>query len=448
MDIAISFCCLCLLFLSGKFLWSNIKFLRNFYIPTAILAGVLGLVILQTTGKWIPDACTMGWSKLPGFLINIVFATLFLGVSIPKMPVIWKESGPQLVYGQIVAWGQYVVGLGAAVFLLKPLFDTPGYYGTIIPVAFEGGHGTAAGLRDTFNNIGWADGAEYAMAAATIGVVTALFVGMILINWAVRTGVVPKLKNSEIPDDASKRVAIGYQTVNAASIDTLTWHIVVIGGAILVGVIIKQLFTWLVSVAGLTSLQSLANAFPLFPLCMIGGVLVQKLFSTAGKEHLIDRTLMISLSGAALDFLIVSAIAMIKLNLIMDGIVPFGIIVIAAVAWNVFCVLFLAKRLLPDAWFERAIVEMGQSMGVTATGLLLLRTVDPDHETPAYYAFGYKQLLHEPFMGGGLWTSIAIPFAVTYSAVAVLGVSVAAMVFWVIMWFILFKKKFNNAPQP
>ena len=80
---------------------------------------------------------------------------------------------------------------------------------------------------------------------------------------------------------------------------------------------------------------------------------------------------------------------------------------------------FIEARDLPDAWFQRAIVEMGQSMGVTATGLLLLRTVDPDHETPAYYAFGYKQLLHEPFMGGGVWTSIAIPFAISHSASAV-----------------------------
>jgi len=32
-----------------------------------------------------------------------------------------------------------------------------------------------------------------------------------------------------------------------------------------------------------------------------------------------------------------------------------------------------------DAWFERSIVEMGQSLGITATGLLLLRFVDPDY---------------------------------------------------------------------
>ena len=51
----------------------------------------------------------------------------------------------------------------------------------------------------------------------------------------------------------------------------------------------------------------------------------------------------------------------------------------------------------------------GTRFGVTATGLLLLRVVDPDYETEAAEAFAAKQLLHEPFMGGGLWTGAAIP---------------------------------------
>jgi ESS family glutamate:Na+ symporter len=91
--------------------------------------------------------------------------------------------------------------------------------------------------------------------------------------------------------------------------------------------------------------------------------------------------------------------------------------------------------MLPDAWFERAIAEMGQSMGVTATGLLLLRVVDPEYETPAADAFASKQLLHEPFMGGGLWTAAAIPLLATVGAMPVLLIACGAVVFWVVMVF-------------
>ena len=93
----------------------------------------------------------------------------------------------------------------------------------------------------------------------------------------------------------------------------------------------------------------------------------------------------------------------------------------------------LARRLLPDAWFERPIAEMGQSMGVTATGLVLLRSVDPDNKTPALDAFGAKQLLHEPFMGGGLWTSAAIPLLALYGPWPIFRIACGAVATWLIV---------------
>ena len=49
--------------------------------------------------------------NLAGFLINIVFSSLFLGTQIPNVSVIWRQAGPQLMYGMVVAWGQWIVAL-------------------------------------------------------------------------------------------------------------------------------------------------------------------------------------------------------------------------------------------------------------------------------------------------------------------------------------------------
>lgn len=49
--------------------------------------------------------------NLAGFLINIVFSSLFLGTQIPNVKVIWTQAGPQLMYGMIIAWGQWIVAL-------------------------------------------------------------------------------------------------------------------------------------------------------------------------------------------------------------------------------------------------------------------------------------------------------------------------------------------------
>jgi len=72
--------------------------------------------------------------------------------------------------------------------------------------------------------------------------------------------------------------------------------------------------------------------------------------------------------------------------------------------------------------------------------LLLLRAVDPENETAAPSAFGDKQLLHEPIMGGGFWTSIAVPLVILQGGLLVFGISPVVIAFWiVVLWFL--KKK-------
>lgn len=67
-----------------------------------------------------------------------------------------------------------------------------------------------------------------------------------------------------------------------------------------------------------------------------------------------------------------------------------------------FCFCFVSR-------FERAIADFGMNTGVIATGLILLRMVDPECRTPVPADFAFKQLLHSPFMGGGIWTCLALP---------------------------------------
>ncbi|MBL7115931.1 MAG: sodium:glutamate symporter [Kiritimatiellae bacterium] len=456
MDPILSFCTLSILLITGKFLRVKVRLLNKLYLPSSVIAGVLGLIVVQLLGLvqlHYPDfvagtTITLGWKALPGILINVVFAALFLGVAIPPLRKIWKHAGPQLAYGQIVAWGQYVVGLGLVLLILSPLFGIPELFGVIVPVGFEGGHGTAGGLGPTFAEIGWAEGEDYALASATAGIISAIIVGMALVNWAARRGILQVVRRPEtlsLEETAGiypteRRPEAGRQTVSADSIDSLAFHLALIGVAILIGFGIRTLLAWIESyIPGLQNHPVFAS-FPLFPLCMIGGLVVQLTVTRFSRTVPIDHGLMQRLGGTALDFLVVAAISMIRLDVIRQGILPFAMIVTGGILWNVFCVMWLARRLLPDCWFERAIAEMGQSMGVTATGLLLLRAVDPNGETSAPSAFGYKQLLHEPFMGGGLWTSMAVMLVWRLGAWPVLGISITAIIIWLTVWYTLLRK--------
>jgi ESS family glutamate:Na+ symporter len=448
MNVIQSFSLLCLLLALGKFIRVKSRLMQRLYLPSSVIAGLMGLILLQTVGQEAMGGWIAGWSKLPGLLINVVFASLFLGVTIPPLSRIWKEAGPQLAYGQIVAWGQYVVGLGMVLVILGPWMKTSPLFGVIVPVGFEGGHGTAGGLGESFKQMGWEAGLDFGLAAATAGMISAIIVGMALVNWAVRTGVLKRHKNIEdfkesdltgvyLPED---RPSAGALTVSPDSIDALTLHLAVIGIAILIGYGLKLGLVWVEAHLPGIGEHEIMRAFPLFPLCMIGGLLVQLSMDRCAKISVVDHHLMQRVGGVALDFLVVAAIATIRIEVIAKGWLPFVLIILAGIAWNVFCVMWLAKRLLPDAWFERAIAEMGQSMGVTATGLLLLRVADPERKTPAASAFGYKQLLHEPFMGGGLWTSTAVLLVWKQGAPLVFAISVGAILIWLVVWKLFMKR--------
>ena len=453
-----SFVILCVLLGIGHVLRSRIKLLQRLYLPSCVIGGLVGLLVIQilsaasgncmvcrSVSGWL-DNITEPWRKIPSLLINIVFACLFLGVKLPTFSDLWKRSGPQVVYGQIVAWGQYVVGLGLWVLVLGWMFkDLPGMFAGILPVGFEGGHGTAAGMGPVFAEHGWPEGQDLAMTSATCGIMSAIVVGMILVNWAVRKGYAVKHKQlaEQVEDDSiavipvDQRPIAGRLTVNSDVIEAFSLHLVAVGLAVGIGMLIKEGLILIQAQSTYLTSNKLLSSFPLFPLCMIGGLVIQFLEEKYDKHKLIDLGLIRRIQNSSLDFLVIAAIAMISINVVKTAWLPLLILVAAGIAWNVFCVMVLARRILPDAWFERAIAEMGQSMGVTATGLLLLRVVDPDYETPAADAFACKQIVHEPFMGGGLWTSTAIPLIAIYGPARVLIIAVAAISIWLVTGWIM-----------
>ena len=439
MNAVIIFVILSVLLVAGKILRVQVPLLQKLYLPSSIVGGLLGLALLSAFGNRLPDGVVDEMRSMPGFLINVIFATLFLGGGIPKVKNLAASVLPQLTLAQIVVWGQYVVGVGLAGFLLAPTFKVPEAFGNLLELGFEGGHGTVGGMAEAFRAHGWQDGIALGYTVATIGMICGIALGMCLVNWAYARGYIktvrPFSKRSAAerrgihPKDA--RPSAGRQTVLADSVDSLAWHIAIVGLAVLIGFGILQGCKAAEIALFPAAKTRLFLGFPMFPLCMVGGALLQAAAKAVGIDLLVDRDQMMRISGAALDYLALAAVATIQLSVVVANWMPLTIMTVAGLIWTVAAVLYFSPRLFKEAWFERGIAEFGQATGVTATGLLLLRTVDPDSKTIAAASFAGKQLLHEPAMN--LWVALAFALVFTVGWLPVFLVCLAMLVVWTVV---------------
>lgn len=449
MTAIIVFCILSLLLVCGKILRTLIPLFQKLYLPSSVIGGLLGLILFTVLGDKIPSEWSNAIKKIPGFMINVIFASLFLGAVTPKLKTVFKTSFPQICMGQLLAWGQYTIGLGLAGLVFLPFFNINATFGNLLEIGFQGGHGTVGGVAETFRNFNWEDGIALGYTVATFGMISGILIGMVLVNWALKKGHVKAIRTF---DDRSymerigvyseeNRPSAGLQTVFCDSIDSLAFHISLIGIAILIGFGMLKGMQYLEFMIAPKANIRFLKGFPLFPLCMIGGVFLQMFLNKIKIGELVNKDQMQRLSGASLDFLVVAAVATIQLKVVADNFIPLLILCICGLAFCVVMVLFVAPKLLKKDWFEKGIAEFGQATGVTATGLMLLRTVDPENKTEAASSFGYKQLIHEPFMGGGLWTALALSLVFTVGWQPIFILSAVMFAVWgVIAAIIMFKR--------
>lgn len=405
-----SLCILGIFLLLGKLLRVKVKLFQNIFLPSSIIGGFLALIAGPYILDLIPAWVHITWTQIPGLLISVVFATLFLGVKIPGIKTMWSLGGSQFCFGMVAGMGQYFVALIITALVLVPLFDVPPIFASILEIGFAGGHGTAAGMMQVFDQLGFPAGAPLAQMSATVGIVVAVVGGIFYINIAIRKGYCANLDIKQgIPDykkvgllPKDKQTPIGNATVASESIEPYAFHFAIVSLAIVIG--------WgLLTV--IRKLHPVLSGFPLFPLAMVGGMIVQIVARPVKVDKYFDRGTFESILGFALDVLVVAAVAAIRLDLFIQNVMPFSILMIVGIAWLFFALIYLAPRMFPYNWLERGITEYGMQSGVTAMGLLLLRLVDPHYKTDTAQAFGFKQMLYEPFLGGGFITATA-PFLI------------------------------------
>lgn len=419
--------------------------LARLYLPASVIAGFF----LLLAGPQVLGAITGGWSlipaealdvmaRLPGLMINIVFAAIMIGKSLPKVRQIWTESAPHVILGSVFSFGQFALGALAVVFILTPFFGLPDVAGSILELSFAGGHGTIAGMGALLEEAGAPEMIDIGLGLATISMITGVVGGSLIVNYGIRNPRIHVMRTDAPAGDGPASL----QQVRPNEGDSAPVGDVGLGsisrsfGAIMIaitlGIVILNLLRWIAGALG----SDVFDNFPLFPFTVIGGFLVQLVLTLTKHEHLVERRTVNDIAGLALDILIAAAIGTLSLAALGSNIPSLVILTAIALAWSVIGMLWLGPRIHPVDWFEHSIADYGQSQGNVATGFVLADMVDPDRRTGSARAYGYKQLTYEPFLGGGVITAFSVPIIMQIGSLW-FGLASLAITVLLILWGVL-----------
>ena len=407
--LALAMACLSLILAVGRAIGTRLQ-LRLWGVPEALVAGLLGL-LMAPAGLWplLPPAVMDLWADLPLVLLTLVFGSLMLGKPLPQLEGLWRPVSGQVSLALVLAFGQYVVGGLAVLLVLQPWLGVSPVMACLIEVAYEGGHGSAAAMGPSYAALGFPGGQALGLAMATVGLLSSTLVGGLVVVLARSRGWLL----ADAPGSAAS------ESASAASGDSggaLAWaaawavNLALVGLAVLTGVGLLAGLRWLTSGLG-DGVASVVTALPVFPLAIVGSLLVRLALERSGKAHWASSAVQGQVGTLSADLLITAATAGLDLALLKADWLPLTVLALGGLVWNLAVTLLLAPRLLPADWFERAVIEFGQATGVAASGLLLLRMADPDDRSDALPAFSIKQLMLQPFLAGGVVTVVA-PLAV------------------------------------
>ena len=362
------------LILLSKYIRTTVTLVQRLYIPAALLAGLLGLLISQNGLGLVSfsDAA----SSYGGVFIAVIFAAIGLSTEFPRLNVLINRTGKLWTYNQTVTICQWIVALVAGMYILNLITpDISPAFGIVMPAGFMGGHGTAAAVGNSLMELGWDDALTLALTSATFGIFASVLGGLAIINIGSYLGLiksVTKFKDMEIHFrkgliPKADRPSIGSETVSSSSLNVFSLHVALIGVVMLIAYKTSEF---------ISSFNQFVS-IPVFACAFLIGCLVRILMKRTGAIHHFEDKLLSFSAGAATDYLVVFGIASIKITVLITYAVPFIMLMLIGMLVCLFLMFYVAPRILGDHWFEKGVFSWGWMTGTVAMGILLLRISDP-----------------------------------------------------------------------
>lgn len=368
-----------MLLMIGLFLRAKVKILQKLFIPVSVIGGLVGLLLgSEVLGKISPYF--IQWSEnVSGFanpLLAILFVTQFIALSFDRKMI--KKCSIIFMISATVISVQVLSAMG-----LGKLFGLPDGASLLPFGAFYGAHGipqVIAGIYDTVGYWNYDEASAFGTTYATIGMLYGIIVGIVILNIGIRKGWVATEKSGNLSREdytgiLEKKHQFKFMKAFTSDIafDPLTLHFGIVLGIMLIAY-------------GLLNLLHLVPLFSGFAI-YVPAILVSLIFGIVVKrtpmKDFIDNESLAHIGTLALEYLIITAIATMKLDVIMNNAAAILTIASAGLILTTIILLVLPRLWLKKNWLENGMVMFGAWTGSTATGMMLLRIADPELETDA-----------------------------------------------------------------
>ena len=379
-----------LLLLVGKWMRVKIKWVQKLFIPPSLLAGFIGLALGPYGFNILPISNQTG--TYAGILIAFIFGALPL--TSKKAEGSSKEISTMWAYSQAGLLLQWAFGGLLGLLVLNQIWPLSPGFGITMPSGFCGGHGTAAAIGQAFGQLGFDEILTLAMTAATFGIVASVILGLIFVKWGARNkhttyladykDLPSELRTGLLPQE--KRESMGESTCSSISIDSLTFNLAIVCVIALGGYGISKLAVYYMP----------GFELPVFSCAFVVGIILKKLLDkTRASESICPQTVG-HISGAMTDFLVAFGIASIKISVVIEYIVPLAILFLSGLAVTLIYVFVMARKLMKECWFEKALFTWGWFTGTMAMGIALLRVVDPKMKSRCLDSYALAYLFIAP----------------------------------------------------
>ena len=125
---------------------------------------------------------------------------------------------------------------------------------------------------------------------------------------------------------------------------------------------------------------------------MMAAMLVRKGMQRLNCVHLLDEGSVRRMTNTCVDFMICAVFMGIKPTALTSVGIPFFVSIVIASFLTLWACLWFGRR-APALGFARAVTMFGYCTGTGASGLMLLRLVDPEYATPVALEVGLMGLV-------------------------------------------------------